>query len=163
MSCSYELGMELVEECVLCWAFRRKGGASKGGREEQAIDATKGPLAREFRGIAGNHEREPDELSVMTRHSNREAGGVEEVRGSSSGCEGCEECIEGEPGGETDTQGRGGCHGDPLPGLPLCCGILSSQGRKNCRECPRWMRRPWRNPKAVSIMKEGSQSKPGLG
>jgi hypothetical protein len=67
----------------------------------------------------------------MTIHSNREARGVEEARGSSSGCEGYEECVEGELGGETDTRGQGGCHGDPLLGLPLCRDILSSQGRKN--------------------------------
>jgi hypothetical protein len=80
--------MESVEECGLCWAFRRKGGASKGGREGQATGAKEGPLAREFEGTAGNRERDPSELSVMTRPSNREAGGVEEARGSSSGCEG---------------------------------------------------------------------------
>ena len=107
--------MELVEECGLCWAFRGKGGTSKG--------ATKGPLARELVGVVGNRERDPSELSVMTRPSNWEANGVEVARGSNSGCK---ECVEGEPGGETDTRGRGGCHGEPLLGLPLYRNILTS-------------------------------------
>jgi hypothetical protein len=118
--------MKSVDECVLCWAFRRKGGAPKGGQEEKATGAKEGPLAREFGGAVGNRERDLDELSVMTKHSNRDASEVEEVRGSILGCKGCEECIEGEPGGETETRGRGGCHGDPLLGLPLWRDILSS-------------------------------------
>jgi hypothetical protein len=62
--------MESVEECVLCWAFRRKGGASKGGWEEQATGAKEGLMAREFEGTMGNRERDPGELSVLTKHSN---------------------------------------------------------------------------------------------
>jgi hypothetical protein len=111
--------MKSVDEYALCRALRRRGGAPKGGWEEQTVGAKEGSLVLEFGGTAGNREREPDELSVMTRHSNREAGGVEEARGSSSGCRGGEENVEGEPGGEAEVRGRGGCHGEPLRGLPL--------------------------------------------
>jgi hypothetical protein len=41
----------------------------------------------------------------MTKHSNQEAGGVEEARGASSGYRGGEENMEGEPGGETKVRG----------------------------------------------------------
>jgi hypothetical protein len=109
----------------------KKGCTPKGGWEEQDVSAKEGPLAREFSGAAGNHERDPSELSMMTRQSNREAGGVEEARGSRSGYKGYEECMEGEPGGEIETRGQGGCHGDPLLGLPLWHNILSSKGRQN--------------------------------
>ena len=111
--------MKSVDEYALFREFRRKGGSPKGGWEEKTVGAREGPLAQEFGGAAGNRERDPGEISVMTRHSNREAGEVEEARGSSSGCRGGEENVEGEPGGEAEVRGRGGCHGEPLRGLPL--------------------------------------------
>jgi hypothetical protein len=111
--------MKSVDEYALCRTLRKRGGTPKGGWEEQTAGAKEGSLVLEFGGTTGNREREPDKLSVMTRHSNREAGGVEEARGSSSGCRGGEENVEGEPGGEVEVRGRGGCHGEPLHGLPL--------------------------------------------
>jgi hypothetical protein len=43
---------------------------------------------------------------------------VEEARGANSGYRSGEESVEGEPGGETNAQGRGGFQGEPLCGLP---------------------------------------------
>jgi hypothetical protein len=70
-------------------------------------------------GWQGNAKKSPTKLSIMAKHSNREAGEVEEARGASSDCRGGEEIVEGEPGGETEARGRGGCHGEPLRGRPL--------------------------------------------
>jgi hypothetical protein len=97
--------MELVDAYVLFRALRKRGGAPMGGCEEQATGAREGSLVLEFGGMARSHEKEPDELSVMTKHSNREAGGVEEARGAISSCRGGEEIVEGEPGGETEASG----------------------------------------------------------
>ena len=111
--------MKSVYEYALCQALRRRGGAPKGDWEEKNAGAKEGSLVLEFGGTTGNQEREPDELSVMARHSNREVGRVEEARGSRWGCRGGEENVEDEPGGEAEVRGQGGCHGEPLRGLPL--------------------------------------------
>jgi len=66
----------------------------------------------------------------MTRHSNQEASGVEEARDSSSSCKGCEECVEGEPGGKQ----KHGAEEDAMEILSLASlfgGILSSEGTQN--------------------------------
>jgi hypothetical protein len=44
---------------------------------------------------------------------------VEEVRGVISDYRGGEEIMEGEPRGETQAQGQGGFHGEPLHNHPL--------------------------------------------
>jgi hypothetical protein len=119
LSFNYESGMKSVDEYALCQALLRGGGAPKGGWEEQTAGAKERSLVLELGGMAKNHEREPDELSVRTKHSNQEAGGVEEVRGSSLVCIGDEDNVEGELGGEAEVRGRGGCQGEPLHGLPL--------------------------------------------
>lgn len=67
LSFSGESGMKSIDEYVLCQAFRRKGGAPKGGREEQAAGAKEGPLAREYGEATGYRERDPNKLSVMTK------------------------------------------------------------------------------------------------
>jgi hypothetical protein len=96
------------------------GGTSGGAQEVEAL-SRKGP------------ESKPNELSVRTKPSSREAGGEEVASGSSSGCEECEEseeCEGDEPGGGAGARGRSGCQGEPLLGLPLCLDILTAQGRR---------------------------------
>jgi hypothetical protein len=89
------------------------------GLKEPAIGAWGGSRVLEFGGMARYREEEPDEMSIIAKYSNREAGKVEEARGANSDCRGGEEIVEGELGGETEARGRGGCHGEPLHGHPL--------------------------------------------
>jgi hypothetical protein len=90
-----------------------------GGLEEPTIGAWGGSKVMKFSGMTRYHEEEPNELSIMAKHSNQETDEVEEARGASLECRGKEEIMEGEPGGETEARGWGGCHGEPLSGHPL--------------------------------------------
>jgi len=119
LSFSYESGMESVDMYMLFQALRKRGGTPMGGCEEKSTSAREGPLVLEFGGMARNFKKDLDELLVMTKNLNQEASGVEEVRGAKLGCRGSEEIVEGEPGGETEDRGQGGCHGEPLHGRPL--------------------------------------------
>jgi hypothetical protein len=106
----------------------------------------------------GGAREEPDKLSIMAKHSKRETGEVEELRGANSGSKSGEESVEGEPGGEADARGRGGCQGEPLRGRPRCRGMIWQ-----CKWiwCSRPMWRAWRRPGLVSTM--NVQAKPGQG
>ena len=90
-----------------------------GDFEEPVTGAWEGLKVLEFGGMARWRKEESDKLSIMAKQSNRETGEVEEARGASSECRDGEEIIEGEPGGETEARGRGGCHGEPLRDCPL--------------------------------------------
>jgi hypothetical protein len=89
-----------------------------GDFEEPVTGAWEGLEVLEVGGAARWRKEEPDKLSIMAKQSNRETGEVEEARGASSGSRSGEESVEGEPGGETDARGRGGCQGEPLRGRP---------------------------------------------
>jgi hypothetical protein len=73
------------------------------------VSGATGTLAGEFGGTAGGShdvevlsrmgpESEPNELSVRTNPSSREARGEEVASGSCSDCEECDECKGDEPG-----------------------------------------------------------------
>jgi hypothetical protein len=89
-----------------------------GDFEEPVTGAREGLKVLEVSGVARWRKEEPNKLSIMAKHSKQETGEVEEVRGANSGSRSGEESVEGEPGGETDARGQGGCQGEPLRGPP---------------------------------------------
>jgi hypothetical protein len=112
----------------------------------------------EVEGAARWRSEELDKVSIKAKHSKWETGAVEELRGANSGSKSGEESVEGEPGGEFEARGRGGCQGEPLHGLPRCRGMVwLCKWKRHSR--PKG--RAWRRPGVVNTM--SMQVKPGQG
>jgi hypothetical protein len=62
--------MESEDGFALFRALRTGGGAPMGGLEEPATGAWGGSRVLEFGGMARYREEEPDELSIIAKHSN---------------------------------------------------------------------------------------------
>jgi hypothetical protein len=155
-SCRSDLEPEDVD--ALLRLARTGDGIPMGDFEEPATDARGGMKFLEVEEAGRWHREEPDKVSIMANHSKRETGKVEELRGANSGSKSGEESVEGEPVGEAEARGRGGCQGEPLRGLPRCCGMIWQ-----CKWI--WHSKPkgraWRRPGVMSTM--SVQAKLGQG
>jgi len=113
-----QIVLDLGDTDVLFRSARTGDGTPMGDFEEPATGERGGLKVLAVDGATRWRREEPGKLSIMTKHSKRETGEVEEERGANLGNISGKEGVEGEPGGETDARGRGGCQGEPLRGHP---------------------------------------------
>jgi hypothetical protein len=129
-----------------------------GDFEEPVTDARGGMEFLEVEGAVRWRREGLGTVSIKARHSKRGTGAVEELRIATSGSKSGEESVEGEPGGEVEARGRGGCQGEPLRGLPRCRGMVW-HSKWEWRSRPKG--RAWSRPEVADTMSK--QSEPGQG
>jgi hypothetical protein len=98
-------GLESDDVDALFRSGRTGDGIPMGNFEEPTTGARGGMKSLEVEGATRWRREESDKVSIKAKHSKRETGTMEELRGANSGNKSGEESVEGEPGGEADARG----------------------------------------------------------